>query len=156
LRAIEDRAVDWRWRLRGRSARLRRTHGDYHPFNVVVSAAGAVALLDASRGCLGDPADDVTCMAINFVFFAVEHPGTWSGAFRELWHRFWNVYLAESGDREVLEVCAPFLAWRGLVVANPLWYPNVEPDARERVFQLIERTLSAERFDPAFADEVFA
>lgn len=156
LMAIERSAVAWRWRLRSRAHRLRRTHGDYHPFNVLISDLGEIALLDASRGCLGDPADDVTCMAINYVFFAVEHPGTWQSAFRELWHRFWSVYLARSGDRELLEVCAPFLAWRGLVVANPVWYPNVEAAARERVFRLIERTLDAERFDPAFADEALA
>ncbi|MBK8995158.1 MAG: aminoglycoside phosphotransferase family protein [Myxococcales bacterium] len=156
LRAIESQALTWRWRLKARAHRLRRTHGDYHPFNVLISDAGEVALLDASRGCLGDPADDVTCLAVNYVFFAVEHPGSWSGAFRALWHRFWEVYLRESGDAEMLEVCAPFLAWRGLVVANPLWYPNVEADARDRVFRLIERGLGAERFDPAFADEVLS
>ncbi len=45
LRAIEERCLAWRWRLRGRSHRLARTHGDFHPFNVVFappegSAAG--------------------------------------------------------------------------------------------------------------------
>ncbi len=156
LQAIERQVLAWRWRLKDRSERLCRTHGDYHPFNVIVSDAGDISLLDASRGCLGDPADDVTCMAINYVFFALEHPGAWTGAFRQLWHRFWSVYLSESGDRELLEVCAPFLAWRGLVVANPVWYPNVDAAARERVFHLIERALGAERFDASFADEVFA
>lgn len=156
LRAIEARVGDWRWKLRGRSQRLSRIHGDYHPFNVIVSEAGEISLLDASRGCQGDPADDVTCMAINYVFFALEHPGSWQKVFRELWQRFWTVYLEQSGDLELLEVCAPFLAWRGLVVANPVWYPHVEVQARERMFALIERSLAAERFDPAFADEVLA
>jgi len=156
LMGIERRLTDWRWRLKAQSARLCRTHGDYHPFNVVFSDAGQIALLDASRGCAGDPADDVTCMAINYVFFAVEHPGTWATAFRDLWHRFWRVYLEASADRELFAVCAPFLAWRGLVVANPVWYPHVDGPARDRVFRLIERTLAAERFDPGFADEVFA
>ncbi|MCC6897791.1 MAG: aminoglycoside phosphotransferase family protein [Polyangiaceae bacterium] len=156
LMALERSLTAWRWRLKPRTARLCRTHGDYHPFNVVISDAGEVALLDASRGCAGDPADDVTCMAINFVFFAVEHPGTWATAFRDLWHRFWRVYLEASADLELYEVCAPFLAWRGLVVANPVWYPHVDGGARDRVLSLVERSLAAERFDPAFADEVFA
>jgi hypothetical protein len=155
LRAIEARALEWRWKLRDRSARLSRTHGDFHPFNVLFDG-DRIALLDASRGCMGDPADDVTCMAINYVFFAVEQPAAWRGALGELWRRFWRVYLDESGDTELLSVCAPFLAWRGLVVANPVWYPAVEPDARDRVLGLIERTLAAERFDPEFAEAVFS
>ncbi len=156
LEAIERRCLDWRHRLRSRDGRLSRTHGDFHPFNVLFDDDSNLALLDAARGCRGDPADDVTCMAINYVFFAVEAPRAWQGALSRLWHRFWNVYLEESGDRELLEVAAPFLAWRGLVVANPVWYPAVEADARDRVLGLIERTLEAERFDPEFAEAVFA
>ena len=155
IAAIETRCVEHRRRLKKQSERLRRTHGDFHPFNVVFQN-GEPAVLDASRGCMGDAADDVTCMAINYVFFAVEHPDTWRGVFSELWHRFWRVYLQASGDRELLRVCAPFLAWRGLVVANPLWYPQVSEGARDRVLRLIEKTLDAEAFDPAFADEVLA
>ncbi len=155
LTAIEARTVEWRSRIKSRTRRLARTHGDYHPFNIVISDRDEIALLDSSRGSMGDPADDVTCLAVNFVFFAVEHPGTWASAFRGLWQRFWSVYLDESSDRELVEVCAPFLAWRGLVVANPLWYPHVDAVARDRVLRLIERTLAADRFDPAFADEVF-
>jgi hypothetical protein len=154
LREIERRALDWRWRLKPGSRRLSRTHGDFHPFNVVFDG-DQLALLDASRGCMGDPADDVTCMAINYVFFAVEHPGAWRGALGELWRRFWQLYLDESGDHELLRVCAPFLAWRGLVVANPVWYPAVDPAARDRVLALIERALAAEQFDPSFAEALF-
>jgi hypothetical protein len=154
LRAIELRAVEWRWRLAERVDRLSRTHGDFHPFNVVFEG-DRHALLDASRGCMGDPADDVTCMAINYVFFAIEHPNAWRGVLGELWHRFWQRYLEESGDRELLTVCAPFLAWRGLVVANPVWYPAVDPVARDRMLGLIERALAAERFDPSFAEDLF-
>ncbi len=156
LLAIEHQAVDWRAKLKPRTHRLSRTHGDYHPFNVLFSDTGEISLLDASRGCMGDPADDVTCMAINYVFFAAEHPGTWAKAFRPLWLRFWQVYQEGARDDELFQVSAPFLAWRGLVVANPVWYPNVRADARDRVLRLIERALGAERFDPAFADEVMS
>lgn len=155
LQLIERRVIDWRWKIRGRAHRLARIHGDYHPFNVLLTDSGEVGLLDASRGCMGDPADDVTCMAINYVFFAVERPDTWARAFRKLWHRFWDVYLTESADTELLDVCAPFLAWRGLVVANPVWYPAVSAEARDRVLRMIETALSLPRFDPELADEVF-
>jgi hypothetical protein len=155
LEALERSAVAWRWRLKSRTARLRRTHGDFHPFNVVIDAAGEPVLLDASRGCAGDPADDVCCMAINYVFFAVEHPAAWAPAMGPLWRRFWDTYLRASGDDEILSVAAPFLAWRALVVCNPAWYPHVAPEARDKVLRFVEGALAAERFDPASAEALF-
>jgi hypothetical protein len=155
LQAIERRCLEWRWRLRGKEHRLSRIHGDYHPFNIVFDDDSTLTLLDASRGCSGEPADDVTCLAINYVFFAIERPELWRTAFRELWARFWRTYLAGSGDRQLLAVAAPFLAWRGLVVCNPVWYPHVGGSERERMLTLIEHVLDEESFDPELADEVF-
>ena len=98
LKAIERRCVEWRWRLRGHEQRLCRIHGDFHPFNIVFGDRSELTLLDASRGCVGDPADDVTCLAINYVFFAIERPEAWQRAFRALWQRFAHV-PRESKDR---------------------------------------------------------
>jgi hypothetical protein len=50
LRDIERRCLEWRWKLRPRADRLVRTHGDFHPFNIVFTPDGRPALLDASRG----------------------------------------------------------------------------------------------------------
>jgi hypothetical protein len=156
LRALEQQLLDWRWKLKNREHRSSRTHGDFHPFNVVFSDDDVPTLLDASRGCVGDPADDVACMAINYVFFAVEHPSSWQRGFSRLWYRFWDSYLEHSKDAELLGVCAPFLAWRGLVIANPAWYPHVTGAVRDRLLSFIENALSSERFDPASAEAVFA
>jgi hypothetical protein len=154
LQAIERRAVEWRWRLRGRDARLRCTHGDFHPFNILFDEGAGFTLLDASRGCEGDPADDVAAMAINFPFFALARPAAWRGL-GALWRRFFAAYLDGSGDGDLLSVIAPFLAWRGLVVVNPRFYPSVAGPDRERMLGFIERTLDAPRFDPALADALF-
>jgi hypothetical protein len=156
LKAIERRCLEWRWRLRGHEHRLCRTHGDSHPFNIVIGPRSELTMLDASRGCLGDAADDVTCLAINYVFFAFERPDAWRTAFRPLWRRFWENYLSQSKDHELLQIAAPFLAWRGLVVCNPVWYPHLDAAHRDRMLRLIEHTLEVSAFDPAFADEVFA
>jgi hypothetical protein len=156
LQAIERRCVEWRWKLRGRDQRLARTHGDFHPFNIVFNEASQLTLLDTSRGSQGDPADDVTCLAINYVFFALGAPGAWQGGFRALWERFWDVYLGWSGSAGVLDVAAPFLAWRALVRANPGWYPAVTSSARDALLGLVERALDAPRFDPADAERLFA
>ena len=156
LQAIEQRCVSWRHALRGREARLSRIHGDYHPFNLVFDDASELTLLDASRGCMGEPADDVTCLAVNYVFFAIEAPAAWRPAFRELWYRFWQSYLDLTRDQELLEVAAPFFAWRGLVVCNPVWYPAVGAAERERMLTLIEKVLDAPAFEPSLADEAFS
>jgi hypothetical protein len=161
LRRIEERCVSWRWRLRDRSHRLARTHGDFHPFNVVFRPPGAeggtrFALLDASRGGQGDPADDVVAMSVNYVFFALEHRASWRRGLGVLWRRFWEVYLAGSGDLGVLETAPPFLAWRALVLASPRFYPHLSAEARDAILHLAERALEGPRFEPGFAEVPFA
>lgn len=155
LRAIESACNEWRWRLRDRSHRLRRIHGDFHPFNILFDGE-RLALLDASRGCFGDPANDLTALAINFPFFALGHRGAWTGGLRQLWYRLWSTYARASGDVEVFEVAAPYLAWRGLVVTNPLWYPELGPADRRAMLSLIEQILAADRLHPETVEAMFA
>jgi aminoglycoside phosphotransferase (APT) family kinase protein len=154
LRAVEERCLAWRWRLRDRAHRLARTHGDFHPFNILFDAGGELALLDASRGCTGDPADDVTALAINYLFFALDEPGAWRRGLGALWHALWSGYLAATGDHELLAVAAPWLAWRALVIANPRWYPGLSAPARDGLLTWIERVLDATALDPGSADAV--
>jgi hypothetical protein len=154
LRRIEERCAAWRWRLRHREPRVARVHGDFHPFNIVFAGDSELALLDASRGAVGEPADDVTALAINFVFFAADAPGGWRRGLGALWDRLWGRYLRAGNDRELLDVAAPWLAWRALVIANPRWYPRLSAGARDRLLAWIERALDAPRFDPGSAAEV--
>lgn len=155
LARIQEACTRWRWTLRRYEYRCRRIHGDYHPFNVVFGEDPEPILLDASRGSAGDPADDVACMAINYVFFAVEHPEAWRPAFSVLWSRFFRAYARETSDDVLLDVVSPYLAWRGLVVANPTWYPSVGTKAREAVLGFIESALAMPRFEPSAAEELF-
>lgn len=155
LQALESRCCGYRWRLRDRHHRLARTHGDFHPFNIVFDDGDRLALLDASRGSVGDPADDVVGLAINYVFFALEDPACWKRGLGVLWQRFWRRYLERSGDRELLEVAPPFLAWRALVIASPLWYPTLPAACRDALFGLAERALDAGRLDPESAEVLF-
>lgn len=152
LRAIEEACLAWRWKLRDRTERLRRTHGDCHPFNIV--CGDDITLLDASRGSEGDPADDVACLTINYLFFGAGHPG-WGTGLGKLWDRFWTAYLARDGV-DVLAAVAPFYTWRALVLASPKWYPNLADSERDRILRFAERVLAAERFDPAWGAEAMS
>lgn len=154
LRRLEERCAEWRWRLRGCESRIARVHGDFHPFNIVFDDDHALALLDASRGAMGEPADDVTALAINYVFFAAGNPGAWQRGLGALWHRLWSRYLHATSDHELLDVAPPWLAWRALVVCNPRWYPALPAADRDRILTWVERALDAHHLEPRSADEV--
>ena len=155
LAAIERKCVEWRWRLRGHEGRLARTHGDFHPFNIVFGDGAAFSLLDASRGTKGDPADDVTALAINYVLFALDAPGAWRRGLGPLWRELWGTYARERRDPSLLACVPPVLAWRALVVCNPRFYPSLSPEGRAALLGLVEGALDAHHFDPAWADELF-
>ena len=155
LHAMELRCVEWRWRLRHHEGRLVRTHGDFHPFNIVFSDDTQFTLLDASRGTCGDAADDVVALAINYLLFALDAPASWSRGLGTLWHTFWRTYAAERPDASLLACVPPYLAWRALVVCNPVFYPELSPEGRAALLGLVESALEAKHFDPKWADELF-
>lgn len=153
LEAIEHAALRWRHALKRRVGRLRRTHGDFHPFNIVFADdSSEPALLDTSRGSEGDPADDVAALSINYLFFGLEHRARWESGLGVLWQRFFETYAARA-EQDVLEVIAPFYAWRGLVIACPLWYPATRSGDRDRILSFVERALEAPRFEVAWGPE---
>jgi len=148
LKALEARAIGWRWRLRDKSRRARRTHGDFHPFNILFRDGVDFTVLDCSRGGVGEPADDVVALAINYLFFARNSRPRFDGPLREVWSTFWRTYLAASKDTEILEIVPPFFAWRALVLASPVWYPNVSDALRDELLTLAERLLDGAPFTP--------
>jgi hypothetical protein len=152
LESIERRCVTWRWRLKGRTHRLRQVHGDFHPWNILFGPAVDFSLLDRSRGEYGDPADDVSSLTMNYLFFSLQRSGRLEGALESLFVRFWRRYLENSGDLEMLSVVAPFLAFRGLVMASPLWYPTLPDTVRQRILSFILGVLESGQFDPQKAN----
>jgi len=144
---IERNCVVWRWRLKHKAHRLSQVHGDFHPWNVIFREGTDFTVLDRSRGEWGEPADDVTAMTINYIFYSLQKYGEVAGVFERLFRVFWENYLRKTGDREILEVVQPFYAWRGLVVASPIWYPSLSGDVRVKLFNFIRNVLQCERFD---------
>ncbi len=148
LEKIEHRCVAWRWQLKRRTHRLRQVHGDFHPWNILFREGADFTMLDRSRGEWGDPADDVACLTMNYLFFSLQRCERLEGNFETLFHRFWSRYLEKSGDREILNVVPPFFAFRGLVMASPLWYPTLPQGVRQKLFAFIHAVLETEAFDP--------
>jgi aminoglycoside phosphotransferase (APT) family kinase protein len=147
LQAIERHCVDWRHRLKAFAHRLCRVHGDFHPWNVLWTESGALTLLDRSRGEWGEAADDVSCMAINYLFFSLQANGAFGGPLHELWDRFFRTYMASTRDDEMMQVIPPYFVWRALVLASPVWYPSLDDQVRRTLFTFIRRLLALEEFD---------
>lgn len=147
LERIEHRCVAWRWRLRDRTHRLRQVHGDFHPWNILFRERDEFSVLDRARGEWGEPADDVACLTMNYLFFSLQRSERLEGNLEVLFRRFWDRYLNATQDREMLEVAAPFFAFRGLVMASPVWYPRLAEGVRRKIFAFTERVLEASRFD---------
>jgi Ser/Thr protein kinase RdoA (MazF antagonist) len=143
---IERAAVSVRWRLRGRAHRLSRTHGDFHPWNLLFREGTDFSVLDRSRGEWGEPADDVAALGINFLFYGLR--SRVAEPFRFLFCTFLETYLRESRDQEILETLPPFLAFRALVIAHPLWYPELSDTLRLALIHFARRMMVDARFDP--------
>lgn len=148
LESIEHLCVAWRWRLKERTHRLRQVHGDFHPWNILFREGTDFTVLDRSRGEWGDAAGDVACLTMNYLFFSLQRSERLEGPLETLFHHFWNRYLERSGDREILEVVPPFFAFRGLVMASPLWYPTLPEGVRQKLFTFIQAVLDVDTFDP--------
>jgi len=145
---IEKLCIDWRARLKPLAHRLCAVHGDFHPGNIWFKEDIEFILLDRSRGPWGEPADDVTALAINYIFFSIKNHGDVRGTYLEGLKLFFDAYIEASGDDEILNVAAPFFAFRAAVVANPVFYPELTADARGKIFGFTRNVLLADSFDP--------
>ncbi len=147
LQDIEKVCVEWRWRLRNKSHRLSMVHGDFHPWNIMFREGADFSVLDRSRGEWGEPADDITALAMNYIFYSVQKSLRLTGDLKDLFELFFENYLDKTGDDELLEVIAPFFAFRAVVVASPTWYPLLSDDVRRALFNFLENVMASERFN---------
>lgn len=144
---LEKRLIDWRWKLSHYTHRLCAVHGDFHPWNVLMGGPDGFSVLDRSRGEWGEAAGDLCCMATNYILFGLYHGGKFSDNFRTLYMTYFDKYLELTGDKEVLEVLAPFFVFRGLVIASPVWYPDHPEEVRNSLLRFMENVLEDEVFD---------
>jgi hypothetical protein len=166
---IIKKSIDWIARLKPKYRRLSQIHGDFHPGNIwftlptslskdstppsppfAKGGSGGVdfVLLDRSRGPWGDPADDVTALTINYIFFSIKNFGAVRGSYLEGLRLFFERYVTLTGDDELYSIVAPFYAFRGAVVASPIFYPELTPEQRRIIFRFVNNVLDDDRFEP--------
>ena len=146
MAVIEKKCVDWRARLKPKYKRLCQVHGDFHPGNIWFKDDTDFILLDRSRGAWGDAADDVTALTINYIFFSINKFGKLAGPYLEAMRMFYDEYIKATGDTELFEVVAPFYAFRGAVVANPVFYPDVTQENRIKILNFVNGVLDDDAF----------
>jgi thiamine kinase-like enzyme len=145
--SIIKKFVELREKLKGKHYRLCRIHGDFHPGNILFQNKKSFVVLDASRELYGDPADDLTTMAINYIWFALMHKDNFFGPFKKLFEIFWKNYIRKTGDIEINKIAPLFFAFRGVVVAHPIFYKNQTDETRKKIFNFINKVLDEEKFD---------
>ncbi len=157
---IEKLCIDWRAKLKSKTHRLSQIHGDFHPGNIwfqdIYNQQGNkidFILLDRSRGAWGDAADDVTALTINYIFFSLIYHQEIRGAYLDALNLFYEEYIKQTNDHELFEVLAPFYAFRGVVVANPVFYPDVKSETRHKIFNLIMNILMRDKFNILMINE---
>jgi len=156
MAGIIKKSIDWIIKLKSKYTRLSQIHGDFHPGNIWFvpslplrsgnSGGRDFILLDRSRGPWGEPADDLTALTINYIFFSIQYHKDVRGPYLEGLKSFFHQYMQLSGDHEIIEVVAPFFAFRGVVVANPVFYPEITPEQRKLLFRFIHNILDDDRF----------
>jgi hypothetical protein len=148
---FEKMCVEWRWNLKRKAHRLSQVHGNFHPWNVMFRQALDFTVLNRLGGEWGEPADDVSAMTMSYIFHSLqmsgEMPGDMSGPLERLFLLFWRNYLDKTGDEEVLSVIQPFYAWRSLVLASPMSYPQLPMKVRVQLLEFALKVLKAKKFD---------
>jgi hypothetical protein len=153
MSGIVKKSVEWNYRLKPMFRRLSQIHGDFHPGNIWFKNETDFILLDRSRGPWGEPADDVTALTVNYIFFSIKHHDTVKGAYLEGLKLFFDDYVKQSGDKELHSLVQLFYAFRGVVVANPVFYPELSDKKRETIFRFIHNVLASEKFEPERVNE---
>lgn len=141
------KCLSWWGKIRNNNRRLCRVHGDFHPGNMWFRG-NELTLLDRSRGSWGEPACDVSCLGINYIYYAIKERGSFGGPFAELFRLFFKVYLEQTSDHGIFEVMQPFFAFRVLVLANPRFYQHETAATRRKLLNFGHSVLETEKFDP--------
>ncbi len=144
---IEKKCIDWRVKLKSRFKRLCQIHGDFHPGNIWFKDNTSFTLLDRSRGAWGEAADDITALTINYIFFSIMHFGKLDGPYLEALRLFYDEYTKKTRDYDLYGVVALFYSFRGVVVANPVFYPDISSENRRKLFNFVHGVLKDELFD---------
>lgn len=148
LHKLVDSVYRYREKSKNKFERLSKVHGDFHPGNIRFQENGKFLVLDASRVIWGEPADDVACLGINYLWYALRQTGKFKGVFRDLFNIFWQNYLDKSKDKEIKKVLPLFMAIRSVVLKHPLYFSTGDK-VRKKLMIFSRQALAKEDVEAA-------
>ncbi len=118
---IVKKMVEWWDKIKDMDERLTVIHGDFYCGNIWFDNDKLI-LLDRSRFRYGEPADDMTCLAVNFINYSILSFGEYKDPFKELLEIFYKEYSKRRKDPGMFRVSPLFFAFRALVCIHPVFY----------------------------------
>jgi len=118
---IVKKMVEWWDKIKDKHQRLTVVHGDFYPGNIWFDDKKLI-IFDRSRFRYGDPADDTTCLTMNFINYSVMSYGGFKDPFKKLTESFFTQYFKKREDNEMFKVSPLFFAFRALVCIHPIFY----------------------------------
>jgi aminoglycoside phosphotransferase family enzyme len=85
---------------------------------------------------------------MNYIWYAIMTTKKFSGAFAEMFEEFYSTYMNLTGDTEIRQTLPLFFAFRGVVVAHPIFYHDQTDQTRKKIFRFINNVLQYGHFDP--------
>ncbi len=137
---------------------MSQVHGDFHPWNILFDKrleSSKFTMLDRSRGEWGEPADDVCALSINYLFYSLRKYGEIRGEFKELFDLFLKTYSQNTNYEELSTAMPLFYVFRALVIASPVWYPDLDDNVRRKIFNFAQNLLDEGKFDYLRVNEYF-
>lgn len=155
LQQLELACVAGVQRLRGTTRKVRATHGDFHPWNILLDTDGDIRTIDKSRADPNDPAVDVGSMLMNYLMLAFWQ--CWHGGAQRslttpagivLARDFLTRYRNASDDEGIARALPVYTAMRSAAVASPVFYPDMPEKLRTNVFSFATELAVLPEIDP--------
>lgn len=131
-------------------SRLSKIHADLHPGNLRISKRNKITLIDGARTLWGEPADDIASMAANYLKKHFESKSTNKSASMEALELFINSYIDQTKDTQVFSLWQMFLAVRLTILANPLFFKDIDISLSKNLIDIAFKILKASRVDLKF------
>jgi hypothetical protein len=157
---IVKKMVDWWDKIKDEHHRLTTVHGDFYPGNILFDNDNLI-VLDRSRFRYGEPADDTTCLIMNFINYSVMSYGDFRNPFKEMVEIFFKEYFEKRKDSDMFKASPLFFGFRGIVCIHPIFYSKEWMKSRgfkkdkidkinqnkKRIINFIDNVLEEDKFE---------
>ncbi|MFS8131021.1 MAG: phosphotransferase [Candidatus Dojkabacteria bacterium] len=133
--------------LRSEYKRCSMIHSDLHPDNIRVQEDLTIRPLDSARAMWGEPADDLTSMLANFIYFGLKNDGSLKGSYLEAYNLMLNKYIELTQDKDISKHAQLYLPVRLLILAHPDFFSSDTLELKNMLINFAKKILNDSHFD---------